>query len=155
MTPGTRIRPEGAIHHSTFDFFNRGLVALDVDGLPCHFPVEMHSLTAYREVSEDHPADRHFVDDRVEPLDKQHFVVQCLTRNAHALALHHECRIRHHGGQCLRGLRESLLARMAQATHPDVGLMIEMLPSGQGVRHFFAYLESIPPLEPAWRRQAT
>ena len=106
-----------------------------IDAFALHFPVETHSLTDYREAPEDHPARGHFEDDRVEPFDQEQLVVRRLARNAHALARHHARRIRHHGSQCLRGLRKSLFARTSQATHPDVGLMIEVLPSGQDVAH--------------------
>ena len=89
---------------------------------------EPHAVDPHEEPPKQHVADRHLVDDGIEPIDKQQLEVGRIAshRNPNArpnLGLCHNCRER------MRCLLERLRRSRTEAADANIGVMREVLPS--------------------------
>ena len=100
----------------------------DIDLLAPKRPIQPISFDPDRKFRKQHPAYRHFIDDRVEPFDEEQLKIGRGTADAH-LESRRNPRGRHRHRQSTGCLLESLIRRPAPPANADIGVVREMLPT--------------------------
>ena len=105
------------------------LVARAVHRLAPGLRFQARALQRHGEARKEHPSRGHLVDQGVQPFGEQQLVVRRLAGKLDALERAHRGGIRHCGGKRERRLLEGFGFRRAEATHADVGAVLEVLPA--------------------------
>ena len=86
------------------------------------------AVKRHGETSEQQVARCHFVDQRIQPVDDQQFVIRSAAAQIHERFAADTQRIGNDSGQRKRDLLEGIGARGTQSANPDIGTMPKMFP---------------------------